>query len=545
ITSPDKLSIPPLKSVISNLSKHEIIIFASIGLLVIYIIKNLTLSYIYYYQSKMTNEFQVRITTDLFSSYIFAPFSYHLNKNTSELIRNINGEARSLVNNVITPLLSSILNFVLTMSILLLLIFSNWLVTLTSIFFLGLLGFFFLFKSKKRIRYYGSLAQKQRMLTVKTVQEAFGGIFDVKILGREKFFINQFKQNMEEFAESNLYYSILSRLSAPLMETGAIVLLLSIAVILIFLNYNTSELLPILSLFGVALIRLRMTLNQGIQAITTLNYNLITIDPIYNDTIELKNANYNGQMNGHKQLDFTDKLLLNGVTFKYSEKSPVILKNINLTIEKGKSVAFVGHTGCGKTTLVNIISGLLKPNRGKVTVDGVDIWSDIRSWQKNIGYIPQSIYLADNTIKHNIAFGCENEDLDEKKIDDSIRDAQLDDLIQNSSKGVDTFVGERGIKISGGQRQRIGIARALYDEPNILIMDEGTASLDSITEKSIIDALNKFKNDKTIIMIAHRLSTVKNCDLIYFIDNGEVKDSGTFSELQKRNVKFKNLAELS
>ena len=275
-----------------------------------------------------------------------------------------------------------------------------------------------------------------------------------------------------------------------------------------------------------------------------MKYDIVSINPVYDDLKTLSGKNKRMLLNKGKStpLKLNHSLHIENLSYRYPGAASQALCDINCSIQKGESVAFVGPTGSGKTTIVDLILGLLIPEKGKIIVDGTDIFTNLQGWRENIGYIPQFIYLLDDTIKRNIALGMEDKDIQEEKVQQVLKAAQLEDFVNSLPKGVNTMTGERGIRLSGGQRQRIGIARALYHNPDILIMDEATSALDNKTEFSVVKALESLKGDRTAIIIAHRLSTVQNCDRLFFMRNGHIENSGNYRELCKSNSEFRAMA---
>jgi ATP-binding cassette subfamily C protein len=320
--------------------------------------------------------------------------------------------------------------------------------------------------------------------------------------------------------------------------------MLSITIALVLRNKDLSTILPSLALFGFASVRLMPSISQILGSFSSLRFSFPAINPVWKDMEYLKNEKVSQDriFDEHSDVSLQKQIEFKNVSYQYPEAVTQSLKNINIIIPMGKAVAFVGSSGAGKTTIVDVTLGLLQPSFGQIFVDGIDIHTNIPAWQKQIGYIPQHIFLADNSIRNNIAFGIEESEIDDAKIWEAIRLSQLESLILELPEGIHTNIGERGVRFSGGQRQRIGIARALYHNPKILIMDEATSALDNITEKYIVQEIEALKGSRTIIIIAHRLTTVMNCDTIYFMDKGKIIDEGTYDNLIENNLAFKKMA---
>jgi len=306
-----------------------------------------------------------------------------------------------------------------------------------------------------------------------------------------------------------------------------------------------SSIVPIIAMFGVAIVRLIPAINQVTQLLTDLQFNIASVNPVYDDLTLLKESTqaFRSDRRKKQKLELKKSIVIKNLHYQYPKSTEQALNGVNLEILYGNSVALVGSSGSGKTTLADSLLGLLVPQKGAILVDGVSISESISGWQQNIGYIPQFIYLSDDTLKRNIAFGLPDDKIDNEKILKAVELAQLSDLIEHLPQGIETVIGERGTRLSGGQRQRVGIARALYHEPQVLVMDEATSALDNITEHQIIGAIEALKGERTVIMIAHRLTTVMNCNVLFFMENGKIVDKGTYQELLIKNADFREMAK--
>lgn len=521
-------------------NSKEILIYGSIFIFLIFLLKNTYLIFQKYIKNLFVYNRYRNISQRLFLSYIKAPYSFHLNKNSADLVRNIMIESERIASDVIMPFLQIITEFILIVSISIMLMIVEPFITFFSIVFLGGISFLFIQLSKKKISIYGSTALYERRRLMKITNESIGGIKDIIITNKREWFINNFNKNIRSLLKSRIFQQTIEQGIRPSIETIAVLGMIFISFILFLEGRPVISLLPTLTLFAFSIYRFLPSLNNIINDYVKIKYYSDLLSPVYKD-LERLNKEKNNKDN--KKISFKNKLELKNVSYKYSETKKDVLKDINLTIFKGKAVGIIGETGSGKTTLVDIIAGFLEPINGEIIVDGIDIKNNIESWQENIGYISQFIYLSDDTIYKNIAFGLEEEEINKERVLEVIKIASLKEFVESLPNGINTIIGERGVRLSGGQRQRIGIARALYNDPKILIMDEATSSLDTITEKYIIEAIEKIKKERTIITIAHRLSTVKNCDILYVIKEGKIVDSGTYQELLKKNEYFKTIAK--
>jgi len=529
----------------------ELLIYGACVLIGIFICKNTYLLMYKYAEARFLWKRYVFVGSSLFKKYMTAPYEFHLNRNTSELLRNVTQEARYIVKNVMSSYMILAMDFILIVVIFSMLLIVEPFITLITIILLGGGGGLFLKFIRNKTQEYGKTAQSDRGMMIQSVNEGLGGFKDATVLNRQKWFYKKFHYHIQRFSRSQTFKEVASVANKPFIETIAVTGMLLIALVLYLQGRGLEVVLPILTLFGIATIRLLPAIQRSAGAITTLRYYLYTIDPVYSDSKYLFEANHSKSEQINRKRIKADReyalklqrcIKFEAVSYAYPNSDLQAVKDISLCIQKGESVGFVGASGAGKTTLVDILLGLLKPQEGNIFVDDTDIYSNLPGWQKNIGYISQFIFLIDDSIKRNIAFGLPDHEIDEIKLNNAIKASQLSELIENLPEGVNTVVGEHGTRLSGGQRQRIGIARALYNNPQVLIMDEATSSLDNTTERFVIEAIDNLKGERTILTIAHRLTTVKNCDHIFFMKNGRVIDQGSYDQLIENNYDFYKMA---
>jgi ATP-binding cassette subfamily C protein len=427
-----------------------------------------------------------------------------------------------------------------------LLLFIDPLVFILCGVILGGVSWFFYKIVNKHSRIWGEIMQSTQKEVFQTVLESFGAIKEVKVLGKEKFFPDRYYSSMMKNARAKWMHASLSAMPIIVLEIFAVGSIACIIVVLQTRGGSIDSLLPIVALFAVTTIRLMPELSRMISCLQEFRFYSPAVDLVYKSLKFLSaNASFSlqGEQLSERRFQLKREISVRNIHYAYPKSKKKAVSGVTLKISRGQSVAFVGPTGSGKTTLVNMILGLLEPSEGKIYVDDQDIFKQIGTWQRNIGYVPQSIYLLDDSIRNNVAFGLKNEEIDDDMVWKALRGAQLDGFISGLAKGLDVIIGENGVRMSGGERQRIGIARALYYRPRILILDEATSALDNETEKKLGHALEELSGDKTLIIIAHRISTVKNCDCIHYMKNGGVVDAGTFDELCAKNSDFRRMAE--
>lgn len=549
LSDPDKVLSYPLVSdffkTLNITTQKELMLFGVIALIILYVVKNVVIGFVHYMKAKFVNNRRVKFGVRLFRSYMHAPYTFHLENNTSRLLRNINGEVNLLVN-IMLNFLTILMDALLIISVFIMLLYVEPMISIISILALGLTSLLFLQLVRSKIKEYGKEQQFHRNEMIKAVNQGLGGVKDAKILRREKYFIDVFKHSADRNAYTNRYKVVAKSLPKNFIETIAVVGMLIICVLFVYQGREVAQILPTLALFGVAVARLLPAFKDMVSNFTNIRFDLYAVDPVYDD-LQFLEHNYTNERNAdrankNKRVQFENQIRIRDLHYNYPNSDEQALDGINIDISKGSAVAFVGPSGAGKTTIVDAILGLLEPTGGQILADDYDISQNIRGWQKNVGYIPQSIYLSDESIKKNIAYGIPEDEISEKQLWQSIEAAQLKDMIESLSDGVDTVIGERGVMLSGGQQQRIGIARALYHNPEVLIMDEATSALDNITEQFVIEAIERLRGERTIIMIAHRLSTVRNCDNIFYMEEGKVISEGKYDELLENSESFQRMA---
>ena len=494
-----------------------------------------------YVQLRFVQMREYSISKRLVEGYLHQPYSWFLDRHSAELGKNILSEASMVIGGFLKPLIDVIAKGMITIALIALLIIVDPKLALIIGFTLGGAYIIIFYFMRSFLNQIGKKRLKHNEIRFKSVSEAFGAAKEVKVGGLEQVYIKLFSHSAKIYAQSSASSVVVSQLPRFFLEAIAFGGVLLIILYMMGQSNNFNTALPIVSLYVFAGYRLMPALQQIYASFVTLTYAGPSIDKLSKDIKNLKTLNIDQD---HGILSFNKIIKLKNVHYNYPNAPRTVLKDISLSIPVKSSVAIVGATGSGKTTTVDIILGLLEAQKGTLEVDGKIITKqNSRSWQRSIGYVPQHIYLSDDTLAANIAFGVDPEDIIQADIEKASKIANLHEfIISELPKQYQTTIGERGVRLSGGQRQRIGIARALYHNPKVLILDEATSSLDYQTEKVVMNEVNNLNKDITIIIIAHRLSTVKKCDQIYLLKNGELENQGTFEELIKVNENFRSNA---
>lgn len=544
IANPNFLNEYPLfENYVSFFGEGEVslVTAAIFTLLNIYMIKSIFLSFLAWYQTKFVFDFQAKISARLFRQYLFKDYTFHIANNSSTLIRNVANETTQLSNGAILTGLNVLLETLVIIGLASFLIYVEPFGAIITIISLSASGFIFFYASRRYVLKWGIDRQYADGKRIKGIQQGLGGIKEIKLLGREDSFHNKYIESNNLFANAARKQSFLLNIPRLVIEFVAILALSILVLILMHGGSSLISLLPILGLFAAAAFRLMPSVNRILGNYQTLQYSAPVVDLItkeLKDNILISDL-YIPSKNTIKddiQFNKDDDLSLKDIFFSYGSDNLHALDNININIKSGNMIGLIGPSGSGKSTLVDIILGLLEPSKGSINFGEKNIHTNINYWQNNIGYVPQNIYLVDDTLRRNIALGLDDEEIDENRIFNAIKLSNLEEFIKESEDGLDMMVGERGVKLSGGQLQRIGIARSLYHDPSILILDEATSALDSNTESQIMNSIIGMKGKKTIIIIAHRLSTVRKCDYIFELSNGKVINEGKPEEVLKNEL---------
>jgi ATP-binding cassette subfamily C protein len=525
---------------------QEMVLWAALGLIVVFVVKNAYLALLVYARSRYTSNRQVTISNRLFRAYLHSPYAFHLQRNTAELLRNTNSEAGAITGGVLLPMMSILMELMVLILIFVLLFAVEPVVTLITFGVFGTLTVAFYRATRSKIDEYAREEQRHRKQSVQAVNQGLGGFKDARILGREQFFLDSYQESTWFKAKAARFKQVVSAMPRLVLETMAVAGLLGVASLLVAQDRDLETIIPTLALLGVAVVRLMPSFTKIAGAFTSLKWGQRALDVVYDDVVMLereeREARERRKAGLRQPLAFGREIRVDRLSYAYPEADETALQSISLSIPKNASVGFVGPSGAGKTTIVDIVLGLLMPTEGRVLVDGVDIQERLPAWQRKIGYIPQSIYLTDDTVRGNVAFGMGEGEISDEAVWEALEAAQLRELVESLPEGLDAMVGERGVRLSGGQRQRIGIARALYHKPEVLVMDEATSALDNQTERHIVEALEQLQGSHTMIVIAHRLSTVRNCDTLFMLDRGRLVAEGTYEELMASSEAFRRMA---
>ncbi len=495
------------------------------GIIVIYVAKNVFILYVNYYQSRYRNRLEKDLNVKMLSSYMKRPYTFFLQTNSAEIIRGVNSDIANVAS--VVDGYSSILAEGLTCLVIgVFLICMNPFMALSLLAVAGITAVGIIMGFKEVTGRCGVRTREAFAEKFKNMNQAVDGIKEISVAHRKLYFIQKFADSAQMAADNNTTYLCISKAPNRLIETVFIASLLLVVTVSYGAAGNNLEFVTALGAIGIAAVRILPSVSTLTNAMNGLVYMRPSLEAAYDNLMEAEKYQQmteNVEADVPEKIRFCTKIEMNQVTWRYQDNLPLVLESLNLEICKGESVALIGESGSGKSTLADILLGLLKPERGTVTVDDTDIFSIQSSWSKMIGYVPQMVFLIDDTIRRNIAFGIPEQEIEDKKVWHALEQAQMRSVVENMEGGLDAIVGERGIKLSGGQRQRIAIARALYHDPDILILDEATSALDTDTESAVMEAIDALQGRKTLIIIAHRLSTIQNCDKIY-----EIRDKKAF-----------------
>lgn len=501
-------------------SRRELLFLTGALLIVVYVVKNVYLLFMKYVQFRFIFNNRLELSGRLMGSYMKKPYPFHLQKNSSEVLRSVTAD----VNNLYELLMDGIdlfSNLLMIGMLIVFLVCMDPVITLVVVFLLGMCSLIYFQFMRGRTQRYGRQNQTYNGKMIQAVNQAMGGIKEIKVLAREDYFVQAYVENGRRYASSLKRSQIFQQAPKYLIETVCVCGVLGTVLWKLYAGARIEELIPQLSVFAVAAFRLLPSINQVNQLLSRMLFQKVSIDRIYED---LKEAEEPVKKMTNRLPD-ADAIRFEHVSYGYPGSDRQVLTDVNLELSVKASVGFVGSSGAGKTTFMDLLLGLLQPDSGKICYGEHDIREYPADWGRQIGYIPQQIYLADDTIRRNIAFGIPDSQIDEKKVRKALQAAQLLTFVEQLKDGLDTTIGESGVRLSGGQRQRIGIARALYQEPKILVLDEATSALDTETEQAVMEAVEGLRGTCMLLMIAHRISTLKNCDQIYQIKAGKIVEA--------------------
>lgn len=509
---------------LGNPTKENLIVGAFLVLFLIYLLKTCFLLFSAYWQSRFISNLQTSLSRRLFTTYLNQPWSFHLSRNSAELLRTMT-EANTF-SQLCSTLLMSVSDGLILIGVLALLAFFEPLGTFVAAASLGIAMQVLGGITGKRMQRWGEMRFKVSALVNRHVHQGLGGAKDVKIRGRERYFVDQYDRHARVVADLSVRQIVMGQLPRMWLELVAVTTLCVLAGTMLWQGRDSRDMVASLGLFATAAFRLLPSVNRLALAIQNFHFGSAGLAALQSD-LQLSSS----LPPASQKIEFDRSIALEGVVFRFPAAPAPALDGVTIRIPHGTAVGIIGGSGAGKSTAVDVLLGLLEPAEGRVTVDGVDIRDNLRGWQNLVGYVPQSIYLCDESLRENVAFGVPPEEIDEQALERAIRAARLDDFVATLPDGLSTVVGERGVRLSGGQRQRIGIARALYHDPAVLVLDEATSALDTTTESEVMAAVNALQGAKTLVIIAHRLSTVEQCDIVYRLDRGRVVRSGTLAEV--------------
>lgn len=532
-------------AVLGVTSADQFLFLLGVGVFLLFIFSMAFKAITTYVQIRFTLMREFSISKRMVEGYLRQPYDWFLNRHSSNLGTTVLSDVSTVINSGMLPLANLISQGAIAIGLLLLLLYVDARLALFVVATLGIAygSIFILVSGALKVKGQESVkANKNRFYAV---SEAFGAAKEVKVSGLEQVYVQRFAISAQIYAKTSAFKQIVIQIPRYALEVITFGGMLLVILYLMNKTKSFSDVLPIISLYAFAGYKLMPALQQIYGSITHLRFVGTALDSLHSDLINLPMGDQS--QSDSPNIYLTQAIRLDSIIYHYPNKSQPALNGVDLTIDAHNKIGFVGPTGSGKTTAADLILGLLNPQAGALLVDGQTISArNRREWQRGIGYVPQHIYLADDTVAANIAFGVENKNIDYKSIESAAKIANLHDFVMKDlQEGYKTTVGERGIRLSGGQRQRIGIARALYHKPQVLILDEATSALDNLTEQAVMESLNNLGQDITIIIIAHRLSTVRNCDRIYLFNHGKIEANGSYDDLVQASEHFKKMISAS
>lgn len=509
----------PLFAMLGNASQHTLVVAGILSLVGVYLVKAVFLVFLASRQTQFVFEQQAQLSQRLFTLYLYQPYTFHLQRNSAQLIRNVMSEVGLLSGYGILPVLGLLSESLVILGLAGLLLAVEPVGTSILMSVMGVAAWVYQILIRRFLVRWSEARQYHEGMRLQHLQQGLGAAKDVKLLGRESEFLRQYSVHNKQSARAIQLRDTLQQLPRLWLELLAVGGLAVLVMIFLARGKGVDALLPVLGMFSAAAFRLLPSLNRVVGALQSFRYGVPIIEILHTELFSLNDAKPNSRLT---PITFNDTLEVRQVTYTYPGVEEPSLRNVTLTIRRNECIGIIGQSGAGKSTLVDIMLGLLTPDKGTVLVDSIDVQTNLRGWQDMIGYVPQSIYLSDDTLRRNVAFGLSDSQINDEAVWRALRAAQVEQFVNELPKGLNTMVGERGVRLSGGQRQRIGIARALYHDPPVVVLDEATSSLDTATERGFLQAIDTLQGAKTIVVVAHRLSTVAHCDRLYRMEQSRV-----------------------
>ena len=517
---------PELSAAVGSLGIHsqrELVLASAVVLIVVYVVKNAFLGFEGWMQIRFSMENQIYYARQMMGEYLLRPYLFHVNHNSANLMRNVTSGAYIVFGAIFMPLMTLLMECLTAVAILLLLLLADPTASAIVAVVMGGMVLGIVKSFRRKIAHQGTIMNNCQTDYLKWVNQAFGAVKETKIMHKENFFMQEFSNAYGRYSKELGGFNILNQMPRLMIETAVVGGLCLLIMTKTYMGESPKDIVPLLGVLALAAFRLMPSANRIVGLYNYIKLQMPLFHEIYPDMLAIRGRSEleaeNLLSEATEPLPFQQELCVKQVSFSYPDGKE-ILSDVSFVVPKGKFVGIIGPSGAGKTTFVDILLGLLPPSGGGIFVDGQDIQSNIRGWQENLAYVPQEIYLIDASIKENIALGTAAADIDDAQIEKVLKMAELYDFVQELPDGMNTVVGERGVRLSGGQRQRIGIARALFQDPEVLILDEATSALDNETEKSITDTILKLKGKITIIAIAHRVTTLAECDFKVKFEEG-------------------------
>lgn len=529
IAADQLLQKPELAEIVQFLrieTSKQLIVWISGGVILIYILKNAFMVCLSYIRVKFATMVKRELSVKMMHSYMEREYAYFLNVNTEDVLRGI-GYDVSGVYEVLMQFFRIAAEFLTAGCICVYIFTADTMIAIGVVSVMGITLLLLLMLFRNRMKNVGNVFRKYTVEVNKCLHESFQGIKDVYIFHKEQYFIRHYEKMISMQQKAEVGKTMASESPAYVIEAVCVSGLILVVGMKFVLGGNSSDFVPQMAAFAIAAFRILPSIGKISAGFNQLIYSCPALNATYQHLQEVETFKeqyrVQKQVKGDPQqkVQFTESIEIKNLTWKYPQSEKLVMNDLSMSIQKGKSIAIIGESGAGKSTMADILLGLLVPDQGNIEVDGVSIYDEMESWKRTVGYVPQTVFLCDDTIRRNIAFGIPEDEIDEKRIRRAVEQAQLTQTIEELPHGLDTILGESGVRFSGGQRQRVAIARAMYYDPEILILDEATAALDNNTESAVMEAIDALHGYKTLIIIAHRLSTIRNCDIVYEIIDGK------------------------